>query len=1203
MANTVNDVMNVIASPDYGIKNIAGTNQEILAILEGTHNSKNNIHAIVDDIRNLLRGLVAVATEKKPVEVGDASSVKVTHKYIQDLLDEAKGIRKAMINLEKEMKKQGGNTSVGVAKLTDKASQKVADAMIKDIENQKKGGGISAMVDAFNKLKDISLKDLIIGKQKIKYISNVFKNAKKDLNIDEKDLNCVIKLINEAPEMVKSLMKVDRKINRINKNETIKKLSEMLIGKNSLLSIAQILQKNEKIFNKVSKTAKDIEEFIFSLNKVVKKLVFTALWSKFADKGIQAIETTIDKLIPLSIKLTKNQKDIEKGAKSAKQVTVLVGNLLITSIFLTIAIVPALLGILGALALQVMVKTLMPAIIDLSENNKHLSKAMKSSLMLVACTGLLAISSIFLSTIAVTGIPALVGSLLMVGIVKLNVSTFKMLEKATKNVLIGSLVMILMSTSMLIFGIALGKITSATKDVSWEQFGMIVAFIGTFAAATAALGIPIVAGFVALGAVVLGTMGFALYTFAKALKMINDMGTIPRKQLDEVFGAMKATRDFFAKNSIGFGTVWTAMKYNTVMLCLGNTTRHLTKLKKLGEVPMGLVYGVLNAMTAIGKFYIDNPIDKDAIEQSYKYKLMMRPFGKTLKHLTKLKEMGDLPMGLVYGVLNAMSVIGKFYIDNPIDADAIWQSYKYKLMMRPFGKTLKYLTRLKEMGEIPMGLVYGVLNAMSVIGNYYKENEIERRTIKQARRYKRMMRPFSKTIKHLTRLKEMGEIPMGLVYGVLEAMSVIGNYYKENEIERKTIRQARRYKRMMRPFGKTIKYLSKLKEMGEIPMGLVHQALDAMGEISNYYMGQDIGFREAIRATFGAKIISTLISNFGESTKSLEPLKNLQSVPNKAIRSIVIALKDIAFYYNTAYFKGNIKIKTILSKYMVTNFAEMSKDMYEQIEGVKPIDFKTILSITFACRRIINFYNYQKVLATVEEVAFTNVVIKRFSEIVSKYLKKIKFTKSNYKSVNLAVDAMREIVWFLRTRSFGFFERERVMKTIIILNKMTSSLKDLSSLKQSDLSNVGDALTDIVDDVNSIDLRNVWAVTNMFLAFNSINRSKNVIDKFAKSVSKFTKVCANLIDTLNENTDAINNANGFSTNNPYTTSITNNNIIENGADKNMNPNNGIRIVNVDEIAKTIADQINGALSVDIPDTQVQLLINGMGGNEWTITRY
>ena len=54
MANTVNDVMNVIASPDYGIKNIAGTTQEILAIMQGAHNSQNNIHNIVDDVKNLL---------------------------------------------------------------------------------------------------------------------------------------------------------------------------------------------------------------------------------------------------------------------------------------------------------------------------------------------------------------------------------------------------------------------------------------------------------------------------------------------------------------------------------------------------------------------------------------------------------------------------------------------------------------------------------------------------------------------------------------------------------------------------------------------------------------------------------------------------------------------------------------------------------------------------------------------------------------------------------------------------------------------------------------------------------------------------------------------------------------------------------------------------------------------------------------------
>ena len=63
-----------------------------------------------------------------------------------------------------------------------------------------------------------------------------------------------------------------------------------------------------------------------------------------------------------------------------------------------------------------------------------------------------------------------------------------------------------------------------------------------------------------------------------------------------------------------------------------------------------------------------------------------------------------------------------------------------------------------------------------------------------------------------------------------------------------------------------------------------------------------------------------------------------------------------------------------------------------------------------------------------------------------------------------------------------------------------------------------------------------------------------------------------------------------------------NNVIETGSNNNSKTN-GVCITNVDEIARTIAEKINGALSVDVSDTQVQLLINGMGGNEWTISRY
>ena len=200
MANTVNDVMNVIASPDYGIKNIAGTTQEILAIMKGTHNSQNNIHNIVDDVRNLLQKLVDVSTEQKPIEMGDKST-KINHKHIKSILDETKGIRKAIDNLTKAIAKQGGK-NISVAKLTDKASQKVANAMIKNMEKQNKGGGMAALVDAFTKLKDISLTDIILGNFKLKKITKLFKNAKEDLIVaKEDDIKSVIKLINAAPEI------------------------------------------------------------------------------------------------------------------------------------------------------------------------------------------------------------------------------------------------------------------------------------------------------------------------------------------------------------------------------------------------------------------------------------------------------------------------------------------------------------------------------------------------------------------------------------------------------------------------------------------------------------------------------------------------------------------------------------------------------------------------------------------------------------------------------------------------------------------------------------------------------------------------------------------------------------------------------------------------------------------------------------------
>ena len=586
MANTVNDVMNVIASPDYGIKNIAVTNQEILAILSGTHNSKNNIHAIVDDVRHLLQTLVDTSTKKSPLDIGDKST-KISQGHIKNILVETINIGKSIDNLAKKIEAQIGSKTPAVAKLSSKASDKVAEAMIKDIEKQQKGGGMTAMIEAFKKLKDISLKDIIFGNKKVKLISKTFKNAEKDLKIKEKDLNAIIKLINAAPEMMQSLKKVGRRINSIIKNDVIRKLSDILVGKNSILTISKSLQKNSKIFEEANKTSKDLKELLTSLNKSMFKLLMAAIWGKLASKGINNLAVMLNNVIDLSKKLTKNKDIIEKGEKAAKQlstltgklllssiylsfaivpgligilgakvlslmsdsvfhlaeklvkqknnidkaakaakgITVLTGCLTLASIFLTVAVIPALFGTLGAMALSLMVDQLIPVAKKLNRNGKHFVKAIVPALNIVILTGIMAISTYFLTKIAKNGLEAILGSVILIGVIALNIIAFNILGKNMSNVLKGAIVMTVMSISLLLFGIALGKITKATKDVGFKQILSIAGLTIVLSAAVIGLGVPYVSAFALLGSITLAVMSVALIIYGTALGKLTNVET------------------------------------------------------------------------------------------------------------------------------------------------------------------------------------------------------------------------------------------------------------------------------------------------------------------------------------------------------------------------------------------------------------------------------------------------------------------------------------------------------------------------------------------------------------------------------------------------------------------------------------------------------------------------------------------------------
>ena len=600
MANTVNDVMNVIANPDYGIRNIAGTNQEILAIIQGTHNSKNNIYNIVDDVRNLLQELVDVDTKKKTVQISGNNSTKINHRHIQDILDETKGIRKAIDNLAKSIGKQW-KTMPAVAKLSDKASEKVANAMVKSMNKQNVGRGLSSFIDTISKLKNISLKDIFVGKIKLNRITKIFNKAKENLkDIKGKDLKSIIKLIKFAPEMVDSLSSIGFGVNRIIRKNIIEKFSDILVGKNSILSISTLLKKHKKEF-------------------------------------IAAKET-------------------------AKNITALIGNLFTSTILLTKISITGKLALLGVNNLEKIIKKISQVIKELSDD-KHTKKATKVAFKLMTFTGHMAATSMYLAAIAVTGIPALIGSLLLEKIINLNVGLFKKLKLSKTNIAKGSIAMVIMSSSLILFGIALKKIFDATKGVEWKQFGMIAATTGLFALAIAAFGTPVVAPFIFGGSIVMSVMGLSLMSFAKAISKTSKVAkNIQMKQIYKVLNVIKLISNFFKENALNKKDIKMARRYKKILIPFGTSIEYLAKLKELGVLPMKLVYQTLNAMKSIANYYIENPIRKKAIRQADRYKDMLKPFGKTIKHLSKLKELGVLPMKLVYQTLNVMKSIANYYI-------------------------------------------------------------------------------------------------------------------------------------------------------------------------------------------------------------------------------------------------------------------------------------------------------------------------------------------------------------------------------------------------------------------------------------------------------------------------------------------------------------------------------------------------------------
>ena len=370
---------------------------------------------------------------------------------------------------------------------------------VKDIRDAVIGtGGILEAVNVIAEKLDLSKKkgriEKLVNKPALRQDKTLIKNTNSMTDILNKILIQVSK-INARPRLKNENISTGRK-SRLNADNFKREPDRKDKGKGleSFYKSIDIIDKLKGI---------KLKDFIFAKTKMKH---ISNMMIKFKDM----------------FKSFKNEKEMEATVKFANSSIEIVKKLSKVAIFA----IPAKLGlnVIEKLFLGSKRKPggLLAVFREVDKNKKIIKSGDKSMKEILAATGAMFLTSILLSGLAVTGVPAMLGALAMKGIVWIMKGTFEILNKAKKNALQGSLVLLIMSSSLITFALGLGLMVNAVKGMKWKDFGMMMASIAAISAVFAVIGIPAVTALIGLGSIAVLAMGASLLLFSIGLaKTIN----------------------------------------------------------------------------------------------------------------------------------------------------------------------------------------------------------------------------------------------------------------------------------------------------------------------------------------------------------------------------------------------------------------------------------------------------------------------------------------------------------------------------------------------------------------------------------------------------------------------------------------------------------------------------------------------------------
>ena len=938
-------------------------------------------------------------------------------------------------------------------------------------------------------------------------------------------------------------------------------LKDFINAEIKMKGLSTVMDRAKKIFNKFKnkKEVEDIFIFVDRSAKIIKILSKIWLFSKPAQLGVKALERVFlggnkpgGGLLAIFRKINLHKKSIATGAVTLK-------------------------------------------------------------MMAATCKSMLIISMVLAAT-AVFAAPAMLGAFLIKGVVGLLIGTYKVLSKSLKSVTKGSVVLLIMSASIVTFGLGLALTSALIKNIKFKDLGILLASIAGVGVAVA--GVGLLAAPILIGASTLLLIGASLGLLGFTLKSWNSFN--PKNSIQNIETAVGGLKEIFGLESKPTESLGDKLKSLAggpleMGLTLLNGAKSLMQMGIIA-IATGLSNTILVGLLGWSKYNPDKAVSNltkaiTGLKKLYGFdtKKNEKPKDKIRAIKGKLLDMG---LSLLQGG-GLLAQVGVISIATAM-SDVIrlglmpWNNYDPKPAVDNLSYAITNLTSVFGLDNIdaasnPLGNLFGSMLQMGITlmkagGAFAKigvitlsvgmsEHIAEHLKVWEESNLKKSVAHLNTVVSELTRIFGLTGSNIGEITNIKEfSQSIL-----------KTGASIFDFAIALLKGGKTF-----------IKIGTIALSTYVLEKIRDNILVWE-SFNPSQSITHISSVVDGLTELFGLDTSSVEYDVNTGSDWLNDIVSLTGSKIVDRFKFGVLLLRGG---KSLAKLGMISFSTSILQNIMEDLktwDAYNPTNaINNISKVLTDLPEKIKLKDTENKIITIEDGFFKNLLskgegfISRISENIEKFALLAK-SGLNVAYVALSTSILSGIADdLMHWENFnGNNAVNNIQSTLTALNsikfeknfsinasKVKKGFKDIASGLESfkGLNNSLPILNSI-NAINAMDMSKINATIDLFKSFAQIDNKP--IDRFTQAVNTFADSCNDLISTLNnfDNTIKLETTNTPSQSNEIPSN-----------------NSGVNIGNAQDLASAIADAIRSIpINVESSISDVKLVVNNEAGRRVILT--